>query len=483
MDSSSSSGDGICTTSSFSFWSAVTHLRHDVFLSFRGEDTRHGLTKDLHQALTEANIPTFKDDINLEKGREIASELLKAIQASRIAVVVFSSNYATSGWCLDELVKIIECKHVDGQIVIPVFCDVSPDDVFHQTGSFAKAFASHQERFAMDSNSSVENKISKWRAALSEAASSSAGWNLQTNDVSQWHVSKFLQKIVSQISCRRQEAHMCLDLRPQNDDYGKDYLNLLLTAMSDDVLVIGLHGTNNLGKTNIAKAAYNKNFLSFQGSCYLANVSAVSKKPNGLVHLQERLLSDILIENDDDIQLDDVSEGIRMIQTELRQRRVLVVLEDVDTLQQLNALARKRDWFGPGSRVIITTRDAKLLSILEADDVYGPQGIQVIRDKYENNLETIKELEELIQKITFQAKRKERFLLAEIERERRKNACQPQILDDLQHSQNELLPSYTLTTTRDVVLNRTESYDCHVGTNYGMWMDTELQKEIAKWDC
>ncbi|KAF4347211.1 hypothetical protein G4B88_030562, partial [Cannabis sativa] len=107
----------------------------------------------------------------------------------------------------------------------------------------------------------------------------------------------------------------------------------------------------------------------------------------------------------------------------------------------------------------------------------------VIRDKYEKNLETIKELEELIQKITFQAKRKERFLLAEIERERRKNACQPQILDDLQHSQNELLPSYTLTTTRDVVLNRTESYDCHVGTNYGMWMDTELQKEIAKWDC
>ncbi|XP_062107996.1 disease resistance protein RPV1-like isoform X2 [Humulus lupulus] len=422
MNMDSSPGDGICSTSSFSFWSAITHQRHDVFLSFRGEDTRHGLTKDLHQALTEANIATFKDDINLEKGREIASELFKAIQASRIAVVVFSRNYATSGWCLDELVKIIECKHVDGQIVIPVFCDVSPDDVFHQMGSFAKAFASHEERFAMDSG--MENKIGKWRAALTEAASSSPVWDLQTNDVSQWHVSKFLEEIVSQISCRRQEAHMCLHLRPQTDDYGKDYLNLLLSAMSDDVLVIGLHGTNNLGKTDIAKAAYNKNFLRFKGSCYLANVSAVSKKPNGLVHLQERLLSDILIESDDDIQIEDVSEGIKMIQTELQRRRVLVVLDDVDSLEQLNALARKRDWFGPGSRVIITTRDAKLLSVLEAGDVYGPQGIQVIRDKYEKNLETIKELEELIQKITFQGKRKERFLLAEIERERRQTAYQ-----------------------------------------------------------
>lgn len=116
---SSSGGEIASSTTSFSFWSAITHQRHDVFLSFRGEDTRHGLTKELHQALIDANIPTFKDDINLEKGREIASELLKAIQTSRVAIVVFSINYATSGWCLDELVKIIECKHVDGQIVVP----------------------------------------------------------------------------------------------------------------------------------------------------------------------------------------------------------------------------------------------------------------------------------------------------------------------------------------------------------------------------
>jgi hypothetical protein len=101
-------------SSFFSFLSAVTRRRHDVFLSFRGEDTRHNITAQLHTALEEAGIPTFKDDVNLEIGGEIGSELLKAIQMSRIAIIVFSRNYANSGWCLDELVKIVECKNQAG---------------------------------------------------------------------------------------------------------------------------------------------------------------------------------------------------------------------------------------------------------------------------------------------------------------------------------------------------------------------------------
>lgn len=49
----------------------------------------------------------------------------------------------------------------------------------------------------------------------------------------------------------------------------------------------------------------------------------------------------------------------------------------MNSLDQLNALARKRDWYGSGSRIIITTEDAQLLNVLEVDDVYGAQGIQV----------------------------------------------------------------------------------------------------------
>lgn len=167
------------STSSFSFRSAISQQRHDVFLSFRGEDTRRGLTAELHRALSEAGIRTYKDDVNLEKGRDIASELMKAVQSSRVSVVVFSRNYATSGWCLDELVKIVECREVDGQAVVPVFCDVAAADVFGQKGSFESAFRQHQKRFS-------EHKLRKWRSALMDASSSSPAWDLQYNIASDW---------------------------------------------------------------------------------------------------------------------------------------------------------------------------------------------------------------------------------------------------------------------------------------------------------
>ncbi|PON68159.1 hypothetical protein PanWU01x14_097190 [Parasponia andersonii] len=105
----------------------------------------------------------------------------------------------------------------------------------------------------------------------------------------------------------------------------------------------------------------------------------------------------------------------------------------------------------------------------------------VIKDKFEQNLKTIEELEELIQKIHYQDHRKQRFLIAEIVRERRKHAHQAQILADLQHNKNKLLPPDTITTTRDIILSGTEGYHCDVGTSYGTMLDNELEKELAKW--
>ncbi|KAK2984984.1 hypothetical protein RJ640_005752 [Escallonia rubra] len=140
---------------------------YDVFLSFRGEDTRKNFVDHLHIRLCDQNIRTFKDDVNLRSGRDIAPELLEAIEESRFAIVVFSKNYANSTWCLDELVKIIQCKSL-GLIVFPVFYDVEPTEVRNQKGSYAEAFAWYEE-YSPD-------KVDIWRDALSEAASIS-GWD------------------------------------------------------------------------------------------------------------------------------------------------------------------------------------------------------------------------------------------------------------------------------------------------------------------
>jgi hypothetical protein len=94
---------------------------YDVFLSFRGEDTRKNFTDHLYTALHHARIHAFRDDDELRRGEEISLQLLKAIQESKISIVVFSKGYASSTWYLDELSEILDCRQTAGQIVLPVF--------------------------------------------------------------------------------------------------------------------------------------------------------------------------------------------------------------------------------------------------------------------------------------------------------------------------------------------------------------------------
>ena len=136
--------------------------KNDVFLSFRGEDTRDNFTDHLYHALKVKKIITFKDDTELELGKPISPNLLEAIEKSRIAVVILSENYASSPWCLDELVKIIECKE-RGLRVLPVFYHVEPEIVRHQKKTFAVAFAEHENRVQ-------KGQVEIWRKALIDVA-------------------------------------------------------------------------------------------------------------------------------------------------------------------------------------------------------------------------------------------------------------------------------------------------------------------------
>ncbi|KAI4332411.1 hypothetical protein L6164_017321 [Bauhinia variegata] len=145
---------------------------YDVFLSFRGEDTRNNFTSHLYSALHRRGINTFIDDSELKRGEEISPALSEAIKESRISLVIFSKNYGASSWCLDELVQIIDCKETKGQMVWPIFYHVDPSEVRHQLGCFAEAFGKHK---VVKRHS--EERIQRWRTALNKAASLS-GWHL-----------------------------------------------------------------------------------------------------------------------------------------------------------------------------------------------------------------------------------------------------------------------------------------------------------------
>ncbi|MCH80259.1 resistance protein [Trifolium medium] len=94
-----------------------------------GTDTRYGFTGNLYRALCVGGVHTFIDDRELHGGDEITQSLLKAIEESRIFIPVFSLNYASSSFCLDELVHVINCFKAKGCLVLPVFYDVEPSDV------------------------------------------------------------------------------------------------------------------------------------------------------------------------------------------------------------------------------------------------------------------------------------------------------------------------------------------------------------------
>ena len=102
-------------------------------------------------------------DDKLRRGENISKELLKTIKRSRISVVVLSENYASSKWCLDELVWILDCRKNLGQLVFPVFYGIDPSEVREQEGKFGVELAEH-EKILKDN----ADKVQIWRAALKE---------------------------------------------------------------------------------------------------------------------------------------------------------------------------------------------------------------------------------------------------------------------------------------------------------------------------
>jgi hypothetical protein len=148
-----------------------------------------------------------------------------------------------------------------------------------------------------------------------------------------------------------------------------DDIKVLLNLGTRDVRVVGIYGMGGIGKTSLAKAVYNEICDAFEGNSFLLNLKESSEKPNGLIHLQNQLLSDILKMNSKIVNVD---RGTNIIQHRIQGKKVLVILDDVDDFGNLHMLVEKH-WLGSGSRIIITTRDEHLLTQLGVDEKYEVQ--------------------------------------------------------------------------------------------------------------
>ncbi|CAN6981606.1 unnamed protein product, partial [Brassica oleracea var. botrytis] len=336
---------------------ALIWLYH-VFLSFRGEDVREGFLSHVLEKFKSKGIIFFIDN-EIKRGESVGPVLVGAIRQSKVAVVLLSLNYASSSWCLDELVEIMKCREEVGQTVMTIFYKVNPSDVRKQTGDFGKAF----DETCVDKTEEVKQA---WRQALKDVAGIAAYHSSNCGNE-----ADLINKVVSDVMA-------VLGFIPSKDFDDFVGIEARVTEIKskfilqpEQVKVIGILGPAGIGKTTTARVLYNQLSHAFPRSTFLENIRGIYEKPCGndyqlKLRLQKNLLCQIF--NRGDIEVLHLGRAQEM----LRDKKVLVVLDEVDSWWQLEEMAKQPGWVGPGSIIIITTEDRKLLKALRlgVDHIY-----------------------------------------------------------------------------------------------------------------
>lgn len=260
----------------------IPQIKYDVFVSFRGKDIRHGFLSYLTEAFHQKQINAFVDH-KLETGHEIWPSLVEAIEGSSILLTIFSGNYASSRWCLEELVKILECREKYGQTVIPVFYNVYPTEVRHLKRSYEDAFVAHENKYNLTT-------VQKWRHALKKAADLSGikSFDYKTEVELIGEIINIVTLVLMKFGKHPLDSKGVVGIEKPIQ-----YLESLLRQDSKNVRVIGIWGMGGIGRTTIAEEIYNKLHSEYNGYFFFANVREESKR-HGTIYLKENLFSTLL---------------------------------------------------------------------------------------------------------------------------------------------------------------------------------------------
>lgn len=338
--------------------STTNSPKYDVFLSFRGKDTRLNFTSHIHRAFKEANIETFYDDEEIEFGRPLKEELVNGIKASRASVIVLSENYASSTWCLDELALIYHQFTTSNHMLFPIFLNIEPGDMKKQESTFGNAMTTHVHRMEAETNvdakSELADKIEIWKNVLAKVS------KLKGEATAGRPEAVVIEKVIADV---HHMLHVTLkknqpDLTGMEDhiDYISSWLNDGSTHTADILTILGMAG---IGKTSLAQYIYNLHCLLFQRSSFIVDINRrCSQQPEKIMFdLQTQLFSNI--SKSSSIQVDQIADYTFKIENALQSKKVLLVLDDVESVEQLYDLLGNKG-FHPGSKIIITTKDASL---------------------------------------------------------------------------------------------------------------------------
>ncbi|XP_059063265.1 disease resistance protein Roq1 isoform X2 [Cryptomeria japonica] len=334
---------------------------YDAFISHRGPDVKETLAKQLYHHLQERGCRAFLDRPEIQVGDSIPFAIRNGICSSLVQIAIFSQGYATSSWCLDELVLMLEQK--PNALFIPVFYDVQPWELRHienEQSKYAAAFSYYR------SKGRYLDKLDEWRKAL-ESAADISGFELshiEHQDLCQNIVSRVLQEV------QERKNRIPLDVAKYPvalAELVEDFESCCSETRRherpktvDKVMIAGIYGLGGSGKTTLAKELFNRKRSGYHASSFLSDVRE-SHANRELQCLQSQLLKDLL--KIEDLKISSVHHGIgelKDLMGRARHLHFLIVLDDIDHQDQLDALL-PQGMLSSSSLIIITTRDQSLL--------------------------------------------------------------------------------------------------------------------------